>query len=320
MNDELGEIERGLAEAASLLAPGGRLVVIAFHSLEDRLVKRFMAEAAGRAAGASRHAPAALEEAAPRFRLLTPRPLRPSAAEIAANPAPPRRGSAPSSACRSHHDRGIMIRPFTLLTALVAAGAGLYLYQAKHRTQVLDGQIVTVETDIETAQTRIALLRAEWALENSPIRLADLASRYLTLVPMKPTQAVTFAGLEARLPPAAPPGTMPSPPDGVASPVLPLIAGEPALAYYASLAMLRGAPPPPALASPAPSSPAPALVAANAPASPAAPPRRRWALPRPPPLPRPRPHRPLPSPSPRPHGTRRRRSPCAARRIPPPVR
>ncbi len=161
-----------------------------------------------------------------------------------------------------------MIRPFTLLTALVAAGAGLYLYQAKHRTQVLDGQIVTVETDIETAQTRIALLRAEWALENSPIRLADLASRYLTLVPMKPTQAVTFAGLEARLPPAAPPGTMPSPPDGVASPVLPLIAGEPALAYYASLAMLRGAPPPPALASPAPSSPAPALVAANAPASP----------------------------------------------------
>ena len=85
---------------------------------------------------------------------------------------------------------------------------------------------------------------------------------------MKPTQAVTFAGLEARLPPAAPPGTMPSPPDGVASPVLPLIAGEPALAYYASLAMLRGAPPPPALASPAPSSPAPALVAANAPASP----------------------------------------------------
>jgi 16S rRNA (cytosine1402-N4)-methyltransferase len=85
VNDELGEIARGLAEAAALLAPGGRLVAIAFHSLEDRIVKRFMAEAAGRAARPSRHAPASLKEAAPRFRLLTPRPLRPSEAEIAAN-------------------------------------------------------------------------------------------------------------------------------------------------------------------------------------------------------------------------------------------
>ncbi len=90
VNDELGEIERGLAAAARLLAPGGRLVVVAFHSLEDRIVKRFMADAAGRGAGgASRHDPAAL--AAPRapasaFRLLTPRALRPGAAETDRNP------------------------------------------------------------------------------------------------------------------------------------------------------------------------------------------------------------------------------------------
>ena len=88
VNDELGEIERGLAAAAKLLAPGGRLVVVAFHSLEDRLVKRFMAEAAGRGPGASRHDPAALaaRPPAPRFALLTPRAVTPSAEEVAANP------------------------------------------------------------------------------------------------------------------------------------------------------------------------------------------------------------------------------------------
>ncbi len=88
VNDELGEVERGLAAAAALLAPGGRLVVVAFHSLEDRLVKRFMADAAGRRAGASRHDPASLAgRAAPaEFRLLTPRALRPGAAETDANP------------------------------------------------------------------------------------------------------------------------------------------------------------------------------------------------------------------------------------------
>jgi 16S rRNA (cytosine1402-N4)-methyltransferase len=89
VNDELGELERALAAAAALLAPGGRLVVVAFHSLEDRIVKRFMTEATGREARASRHAPAALGDATaaePRFRLLTIRPLRPTAAETDANP------------------------------------------------------------------------------------------------------------------------------------------------------------------------------------------------------------------------------------------
>jgi 16S rRNA (cytosine1402-N4)-methyltransferase len=87
VNDELGEVERGLAAAASLLAPGGRLVVVAFHSLEDRIAKRFMAEASGRGTGASRHDPGALaQRAAPRFRLLTPRALRPSEAETRDNP------------------------------------------------------------------------------------------------------------------------------------------------------------------------------------------------------------------------------------------
>lgn len=87
VNDELGEIARGLAAAAALLAPGGRLIVVAFHSLEDRLVKRFMQRAAGREAAPSRHDPRGLmARPAPLYRLLTPRPTSASAAEIAANP------------------------------------------------------------------------------------------------------------------------------------------------------------------------------------------------------------------------------------------
>jgi 16S rRNA (cytosine1402-N4)-methyltransferase len=87
VNEELAEIERALAAAISLLAPGGRLVVVAFHSLEDRIVKRVLAEASGRAARPDRHDPAALlAPARPLLRLLTARPVDPSPAEIAANP------------------------------------------------------------------------------------------------------------------------------------------------------------------------------------------------------------------------------------------
>ncbi|MDE2515377.1 MAG: 16S rRNA (cytosine(1402)-N(4))-methyltransferase RsmH [Rhodospirillales bacterium] len=88
VNDELGAIERGLAQAAAMLAPGGRLVVVSFHSLEDRIVKRFMTEAAGRLPAPSRHAPAAHrpERGPARYRLLTGKALRPGAAECAANP------------------------------------------------------------------------------------------------------------------------------------------------------------------------------------------------------------------------------------------
>jgi 16S rRNA (cytosine1402-N4)-methyltransferase len=87
VNDELGEITRGLQAAVDLLAPGGRLVVVSFHSLEDRLVKTFFANACGRAPGVSRHDPRGMDRAAPpAFRLLTSRALRPGEAETAHNP------------------------------------------------------------------------------------------------------------------------------------------------------------------------------------------------------------------------------------------
>lgn len=88
VNDELGEVERGLAAGAEALAPGGRLVVVAFHSLEDRIVKRFLRDASGRTPAASRHDPAALRPRteAQRFRLLTNSALRPEAEETRSNP------------------------------------------------------------------------------------------------------------------------------------------------------------------------------------------------------------------------------------------
>jgi 16S rRNA (cytosine1402-N4)-methyltransferase len=84
VNEELAELANGLAAAERTLKPGGRLVVVSFHSLEDRIVKNFLAERS-RAPAISRHQP---ETAAPpqSFRLLTRKPEIPDAAEIAANP------------------------------------------------------------------------------------------------------------------------------------------------------------------------------------------------------------------------------------------
>lgn len=84
VNDELGEIAAALSASETVLKPGGRLVAVSFHSLEDRIVKTFLG-ARGRAPSFSRHQP---EAAAPpsSFRLLTRKPEIPNDNEIAANP------------------------------------------------------------------------------------------------------------------------------------------------------------------------------------------------------------------------------------------
>ncbi len=87
VNDELDELDRGLNAAEVLLAPGGRLAVVSFHSLEDRKVKDFLRRRSGAQAKPSRHMPEAeASRLRPSFRLLGRGVRRPSAAEVAANP------------------------------------------------------------------------------------------------------------------------------------------------------------------------------------------------------------------------------------------
>jgi 16S rRNA (cytosine1402-N4)-methyltransferase len=86
VNEELTELEAGLLAAERSLKAGGRLAVVSFHSLEDRIVKTFLNDRAGRQGEASRHAPPRAQGPAPSFTLLTGRAVTPGDAEIAANP------------------------------------------------------------------------------------------------------------------------------------------------------------------------------------------------------------------------------------------
>ncbi len=85
VNRELEELANGLAAAEELLSPGGRLAVVSFHSLEDRIVKRFFAERTGRTGRGSRHMPEQVQTA-PSFRELFRRAREPEQAETDANP------------------------------------------------------------------------------------------------------------------------------------------------------------------------------------------------------------------------------------------
>ena len=86
VNDELGELARALSGAERLLKPGGRLVVVSFQSLEDRIVKRFLAERAARVPAGSRHLPPAETRPPASFRIVNLKPVSPGEEEIAANP------------------------------------------------------------------------------------------------------------------------------------------------------------------------------------------------------------------------------------------
>jgi 16S rRNA (cytosine1402-N4)-methyltransferase len=85
LNAELDELEQGLEAAERALKPGGRLAVVTFHSLEDRIVKRFFRERSGGTPAGSRHRPAIVDPNEPTFERVA-KPVSPSDRELAANP------------------------------------------------------------------------------------------------------------------------------------------------------------------------------------------------------------------------------------------
>lgn len=111
VNRELGELEDGLAAAERILKPGGRLAVVTFHSLEDRIVKTFLRRRSGATPSGSRHLPEVLTGPAPTFEAVA-KPVRPGAAELARNPrarsATLRSARRTSNPAWSNDERGII--------------------------------------------------------------------------------------------------------------------------------------------------------------------------------------------------------------------
>jgi hypothetical protein len=116
-----------------------------------------------------------------------------------------------------------MIRPFTILCFLLACGSGLYLYQSKHRVQMLDREIERAVHMTEATHDQTRLLGAEWMLLNDPERLRTLADQFLALQTVKPTQFTTLADLDHRLPPVRSPDAPlePVPEPDVMTPMVP---------------------------------------------------------------------------------------------------
>ena len=202
VNEELDELHLALSAAERVLKPGGRLVVVSFHSLEDRIVKNFLTER-GKAGGGSRHLPE-VAQAAPSFQILTKRPVTPDEAEISANPRArsaklraAERTEAPAHAAgavagvadhRRRDEGRLTMRIIHLLVIGVLVFAAAYVYRIKMELTARTERVLRLNAEIREQRDAIAALRAEWARLDAPLRLQGLAERHLALKPLVATQ------------------------------------------------------------------------------------------------------------------------------------
>ena len=173
-----------------------------------------------------------------------------------------------------------MIRPLTCIALLMAAASGLYLYQTKARTLLVDREIARTLKTADATWQRASVLRAEYALLNDPSRLADLATQNLpALQTTAPGQFSTWADLDKRLPPVGPPPAPPEPAPDLTAPVAAVPNADPQDVAHLEPprnepAAAAEAPRPAPVATPQrPAAPAPVVVAAVPKPVPLAPPR-----------------------------------------------
>ena len=203
VNDELGELERALQALPSLLAPGGRLVVVSFHSLEDRLAKRFLAEHGDRQARPSRHLPDVPDRPQALFRALSGRAIRPGDAETAANP---RARSArlraalrlPDPLPRRRTRASAMTVKIGLASLSIALVAACALFAMKDQVRRLEGELRELRDAIVGEKVAMGRLETEWAILNQPGRIARLASTHVGLQPAQPGQIVRIDDIPLR--------------------------------------------------------------------------------------------------------------------------
>ncbi len=204
VNDEQGELERGLAAAERMLAPGGRIAVASFHSLEDRNVKNFLRARSGAAPHASRHAPAS-RQAPPSFRLLTRKPVMPGRRRDRPQPARPFR---PAARGRAHRGSGMgghgMIRPSIWLSASAVVLVGYAMFQVKNEVMQQEATLAHITQQIAESRDAVRNLTAEWGVLTQPARLNGLAQRYLNLVPIGTKQLGAIAAIPLRTSEPAP--------------------------------------------------------------------------------------------------------------------
>ena len=119
-----------------------------------------------------------------------------------------------------------MIRPVTCICFLLAGASGLYLYQSKHRVQVLDREIEQTVRATDAMREQIRVLHADWTLMNDPQRLQALADQFLSLKTVTPGQFTTMAEIEDRLPAIRPPEPPPQQQAPVATVPAPAAGGQ----------------------------------------------------------------------------------------------